>query len=85
MSSLDQIQLDEEKFVSLLGKLIGEAKYLQVCSISNLYLNLPVLSLSIRQQFKQLFVGTVHVLNCCCTFCCCPQNNPPELVPVEDR
>jgi hypothetical protein len=30
MSQLEKIELNEEKFVSLLGKLVGEAKYLQV-------------------------------------------------------
>jgi hypothetical protein len=30
MSQLEKIQFDEEKFVSLLGKLVGEAKFLQV-------------------------------------------------------
>jgi hypothetical protein len=32
MSQLEKMQFDEEKFVTLLGKLIGEAKYLQVRS-----------------------------------------------------
>jgi hypothetical protein len=32
MSQLEEIQFDEEKFVSLLGKLVGEAKFLQVHS-----------------------------------------------------
>lgn len=41
MTALAELQLDEGQFLDLLGKLIGESKYLQ--------------------------------------------NNPPELVPVEDR
>eukprot|EP00882_Tetradesmus_deserticola_P002404 GHRQ01002563.1.p1 GENE.GHRQ01002563.1~~GHRQ01002563.1.p1 ORF type:complete len:440 (+),score=207.27 GHRQ01002563.1:231-1550(+) len=41
MSQLEKFEFDKERFVTLLGKLVGEAKYLQ--------------------------------------------NNPPELVPVEDR
>jgi hypothetical protein len=30
MSQLEKLEFDEQKFVTLLGKLIGEAKHLQV-------------------------------------------------------
>ena len=34
MSAFSQFELDEGKFIDLLGKLIGEAKYLQVVVMS---------------------------------------------------
>lgn len=71
MSQLEKMEFDEDKFVTLLGKLVGEAKFLQVCIHHRLFsTHLAYMQRRYGAAVRVRVFGT-HVHSSFCLCCCC--------------